>query len=127
MHWSHLYAAVAFATILAVVAGLVLSGASAIAHDIYGEIIKKGKVTEKQQVVLHVCCNWCCCFLYHSCTWCRKIECCVSCFTRILYRGICKRTDNSFHNLLETIQYNRCSCFNVNWFDCCARSCCIKP
>lgn len=43
-------AAVAFATILAVVAGLVLSGASAIAHDIYGEIIKKGKVTEKQQV-----------------------------------------------------------------------------
>ena len=44
-------AAVAFATILAVVAGLVLSGASAIAHDIYGEIIKKGKVTEKQQVL----------------------------------------------------------------------------
>jgi len=43
-------AAVAFATILAVVAGLVLSGASAIAHDIYAEIIKKGKVTEKQQV-----------------------------------------------------------------------------
>ena len=42
--------AVAFATILAVVAGLVFSGASAIAHDIYGEIIKKGKVTEKQQV-----------------------------------------------------------------------------
>ncbi|MBU8878457.1 cation acetate symporter [Bacillus sp. FJAT-29790] len=43
-------AAVAFATILAVVAGLVLSGASAIAHDLYGQIIKKGKVTEKQQV-----------------------------------------------------------------------------
>ncbi|MCM3380470.1 cation acetate symporter [Shouchella clausii] len=44
-------AAVAFATILAVVAGLVLSGASAFAHDIYGQIIKKGKITEKQQVV----------------------------------------------------------------------------
>ena len=43
-------AAVAFATILAVVAGLVLSGASAIAHDIYGQIIKSGNVTEKQQV-----------------------------------------------------------------------------
>lgn len=42
--------AVAFATILAVVAGLVLSGASAFAHDIYGQIIKKGKVTEKQQM-----------------------------------------------------------------------------
>ncbi len=43
-------AAVAFATILAVVAGLVLSGASAIAHDFYGQIIKKGQLTEKQQV-----------------------------------------------------------------------------
>lgn len=43
--------AVAFATILAVVAGLVLSGASALSHDIYGQIIKKGKVTEKEQVM----------------------------------------------------------------------------
>jgi cation/acetate symporter len=43
--------AVAFATILAVVAGLVLSGASAFAHDIYGQIIKKGDVTEKQQML----------------------------------------------------------------------------
>jgi cation/acetate symporter len=41
---------VAFATILAVVAGLVLSGASAFAHDIYGQIIKKGQATEKQQM-----------------------------------------------------------------------------
>ncbi|MCA9725542.1 MAG: cation acetate symporter, partial [Kurthia sp.] len=43
--------AVAFATILAVVAGLVLSGASAFGHDIYGQIIKKGKVTERQQML----------------------------------------------------------------------------
>ena len=42
--------AVAFATILAVVAGLVLSGASAFAHDIYGEVIKKGKISEKEQM-----------------------------------------------------------------------------
>ncbi|MCD7035134.1 cation acetate symporter [Metabacillus sp. GX 13764] len=42
--------AVAFATILAVVAGLVLSAASAFAHDFYGHILKKGKATEKQQV-----------------------------------------------------------------------------
>ncbi|MCG3400402.1 solute symporter family protein [Staphylococcus massiliensis] len=42
--------AVAFATILAVVAGLVLSGASAFAHDIYGEIIKKGKISEAEQM-----------------------------------------------------------------------------
>lgn len=44
-------AAVAFATILAVVSGLVLTGASAISHDIYGEILKDGKLTEKQQVL----------------------------------------------------------------------------
>lgn len=42
--------AVAFATILAVVAGLVLSGASAFAHDIYGEIIKKGNISEREQM-----------------------------------------------------------------------------
>lgn len=35
--------AVAFATILAVVAGLTLSGASAVSHDIYSTVIKKGK------------------------------------------------------------------------------------
>ncbi|CAM2966375.1 solute symporter family protein [Salinicoccus roseus] len=44
-------AAVAFATILAVVAGLVLSGASAFAHDIYGQVIKKGKMTDKEQML----------------------------------------------------------------------------
>ena len=35
--------AVAFATILAVVAGLALSGASAVSHDLYASVIKKGK------------------------------------------------------------------------------------
>lgn len=35
--------AVAFATILAVVSGLTLSGASAVAHDLYATVIKKGK------------------------------------------------------------------------------------
>ena len=35
--------AVAFATILAVVAGLTLSGASAVSHDLYGTVVKKGK------------------------------------------------------------------------------------
>lgn len=34
---------VAFATILAVVAGLTLSGASAVSHDLYATVIKKGK------------------------------------------------------------------------------------
>ncbi|MDQ6600046.1 cation/acetate symporter ActP [Bacillus salipaludis] len=44
--------AVAFATILAVVAGLVLTAASAFAHDFYNEILRKGKATEKQQVTM---------------------------------------------------------------------------
>ncbi len=41
--------AVAFATILAVVAGLTLSGASAVSHDLYATVIKKGKATEKDR------------------------------------------------------------------------------
>jgi cation/acetate symporter len=43
-------AAVAFATILAVVSGLTLAGASALSHDIYASVIKKGKASEKQEV-----------------------------------------------------------------------------
>lgn len=43
-------AAVAFATILAVVSGLTLAGASALSHDIYASVIKKGQATEKQEV-----------------------------------------------------------------------------
>ncbi len=44
--------AVAFATILAVVAGLVLTGASAFSHDFYSHIIRKGKATEREQMVV---------------------------------------------------------------------------
>ncbi len=43
-------AAVAFATILAVVSGLTLAGASALSHDIYARVIMKGTATEKQEV-----------------------------------------------------------------------------
>jgi cation/acetate symporter len=42
--------AVAFATILAVVAGLTLATSGAIAHDLYVNVIKRGRVTEQQQV-----------------------------------------------------------------------------
>lgn len=42
--------AVAFATILAVVAGLTLTSASSVAHDLYASVWKKGKVTETQEV-----------------------------------------------------------------------------
>ena len=45
-------AAVAFATILAVVAGLVLSASSAIAHDIYSSIIRKGQDSEREEVIV---------------------------------------------------------------------------
>ena len=42
--------AVAFATILAVVAGLTLSAASAVSHDLYASVIAKGRASEKSEV-----------------------------------------------------------------------------
>ncbi|KPW34279.1 Acetate permease [Pseudomonas syringae pv. antirrhini] len=42
--------AVAFATILAVVAGLTLAGASAVSHDLYASVIKAGKANEKDEI-----------------------------------------------------------------------------
>ena len=42
--------AVAFATILAVVAGLTLSGASSVSHDLYANVFKKGQTTEASQM-----------------------------------------------------------------------------
>ncbi|NYV74648.1 cation acetate symporter [Streptomyces sp. UH6] len=42
--------AVAFATILAVVAGLTLASSSSFAHDIYANVIKRGQATEKQEM-----------------------------------------------------------------------------
>lgn len=43
-------AAVTFATIVAVVAGLALAGAAAISHDLYANVIAKGKATEHNQM-----------------------------------------------------------------------------
>ncbi|MFD3379318.1 MULTISPECIES: cation acetate symporter [unclassified Streptomyces] len=42
--------AVAFATILAVVAGLTLASSSSFAHDIYANVIRKGNATEKEEI-----------------------------------------------------------------------------
>ena len=42
--------AVAFATILAVVSGLALAGASAISHDLYARVIKKGHASENDEL-----------------------------------------------------------------------------
>ncbi|GAA1851876.1 sodium/solute symporter [Pseudonocardia ailaonensis] len=43
-------AAVAFATILAVVAGLVITGSGALAHDLYGVILRKSRASDREQV-----------------------------------------------------------------------------
>jgi cation/acetate symporter len=42
--------AVAFATILAVVAGLTLAGASAISHDLYASVIARGSSSERTEI-----------------------------------------------------------------------------
>ena len=43
-------AAVAFATILAVVAGLAITASASFAHDVYGNVIKKGKATGMEEL-----------------------------------------------------------------------------
>ncbi len=45
-------AGVAFATILAVVAGLVLSASAAVSHDIWSNIVRKGKESDHEEVVV---------------------------------------------------------------------------
>ena len=44
--------AVAFATILAVVSGLTLAGATAVSHDIYANVIMRGRLTEGREVIV---------------------------------------------------------------------------
>ena len=43
-------AAIAFATILAVVAGLTLASSTSVAHDLYNSVFRDGKATEKQEI-----------------------------------------------------------------------------
>ena len=45
-------AAVAFATILAVVAGLTLSGAATLSHDLWVNVVKQGEATEREQFIV---------------------------------------------------------------------------
>ncbi|MDW3683756.1 cation/acetate symporter ActP [Cupriavidus sp. CV2] len=42
--------AVAFSTILAVVAGLTLAGSSAISHDLYAKVLRQGSATDKEEM-----------------------------------------------------------------------------
>lgn len=43
-------AAVVFATILAVVSGLTLAGASAVGHDLYGRLVRRGRLEDGREV-----------------------------------------------------------------------------
>jgi cation/acetate symporter len=45
-------AAVAFATILAVVAGLALSGAATLSHDLWVNVVRKGRAAEHEQFIV---------------------------------------------------------------------------
>ena len=45
-----LIAAVAFATILAVVAGILLSASAAVAHDFYTRVVRKGDISDQDEV-----------------------------------------------------------------------------
>jgi cation/acetate symporter len=45
-------AGVAFATILAVVAGLVLSASAAVSHDIWSNVVRKGKESDHEEVIV---------------------------------------------------------------------------
>lgn len=45
-----LISAVAFATILAVVAGLTITASASFAHDVYGQVIKRGQLDEKGEM-----------------------------------------------------------------------------
>jgi cation/acetate symporter len=44
--------AVAFATILAVVAGLTLAGASAVSHDLFASVFARGRMSEQREVTI---------------------------------------------------------------------------
>lgn len=44
--------AVAFATILAVVSGLTLAGATAVSHDLYASVIAKGRASERAEIAI---------------------------------------------------------------------------
>lgn len=47
-----LMAAVAFATILAVVAGLTIASAGTIAHDLYARVLRRGRASEREEVLV---------------------------------------------------------------------------
>ena len=96
--------AIAFATILAVVSGLVLTSASAFAHDIYGEIIKDGKMTEKQQVlVARIASVSVAAISIVLALFAQSMNVAFLSVLALGARSKCQLAGNSLHNLLETI------------------------
>ncbi len=47
-----LISAVAFATILAVVAGILLSASAAVAHDLYAKVIRRGEISDREEMTI---------------------------------------------------------------------------
>ncbi|WP_037682211.1 cation acetate symporter [Streptomyces griseus] len=47
-----LLSCLAFVTLLAVAAGLTLAAASSLAHDLYGEVIRKGRASEREELTV---------------------------------------------------------------------------
>ena len=96
--------AVAFATILAVVAGLVLSGASAFAHDIYGQIIKKGEDNrERANESSTLCSIRCICCIHPIIIRCSILKRSLPRFFSILYCSKCEFTSYFIHGILEAL------------------------
>ena len=119
--------AIAFATILAVVAGLVLTAASAFAHDFYNEIIRKGNQRKKSKypwLVMRLLSSG---IIYYTSVICSNIERSIFSFVSICSCSECKLASYIIYNILEALQYNRCH-FGYDCWSCishCSRS--VKP
>ena len=118
--------AIAFATILAVVAGLVLTAASAFAHDFYNEIIRKGNQRKRASIHGSLCVYWSSGIVYYTSVICSNIERSI-----LVSLAFAVAASANLPVILFTIywalQYNRCHL----WYDCwsCISycSCSVKP
>ena len=99
--------AVAFATILAVVAGLTLSGASAVSHDLYATVFKKGKADSATS---------CACRASPRSRWASSRSCSASCSRSRTSPSWCRWPSRSRRR-----PTSRCCFMSVLWKDCTTR------
>ena len=118
--------AVAFATILAVVSALVLTSASAFAHDIYGQIIKKGNITEKQQMKVARISSITVAIASILLSLSSKFKCCLFICSSFRHCSKCQSTSYVTHHLLEKVQCNRRCNRDDRWVSQFCRSCFVK-